>query len=95
MQNWYSQNNPRRSKGVAVGMIVGRGIGVRVADARVVATAESTEITGVAAVRPGNEQDVIPSPEISIIKKCADTFQRNDLDFNLKSLQLIHEMSFW
>jgi hypothetical protein len=83
MQNWYSQNNPFRSNGVAVGMMVGRAAGVRVVmEASVVDTAESTEILGVAAARPGNEQDVIPIPEISIMKKYRHIFQEIGLDFN-------------
>lgn len=57
MQNWYSQNNPLRSKGVAVGRTVGTGRGVFVAGiiASVVATASSTGNVGVAD-RLGNEQ---------------------------------------
>jgi len=66
MQNWYSQNIPFRSNGVAVGSTVGKG--VRVArDANVVATASLIGIMGVAVALPGNEQDVIISPAIVII----------------------------
>lgn len=57
MQNWYSQNKPLRSNGVAVGRIVGMGLGVLVAGiiASVVATASSTGSVGVVDLF-GNEQ---------------------------------------
>lgn len=59
MQNWYSQNKPLKSRGVAVGRTVGRGAGVLVTmDASVVATASSIPGRLGVAVRPGNEQDV-------------------------------------
>jgi hypothetical protein len=66
MQNWYSQNNPFRSNGVAVGNTVGRG-GLVARDANVVATASLMGILGVAVALPGNEQDVKNSPAIVII----------------------------
>src|SRR5829696_6100349 len=49
MQNWYSQNKPFSSNGVAVGNRVGIGCGARVGmDANVVATASCTCRVGVA-----------------------------------------------
>jgi len=68
MQNWYSQNRPLRSNGVAVGSIVGTGAGVLVAiEARVVATASATGMVGV-MFDDGMEQDVRIT-EISINKR--------------------------
>lgn len=71
MQNWYSQNNPRRSNGVAVGRMVGRGRGVEVEGnkARVVATASSTGIVGV-GFRLGREQDAKINSNKILIKNC-------------------------
>jgi hypothetical protein len=68
MQNWYSQNKPFRSNGVAVGIRVGRG-GFVAMDASVVATASSMGMMGVAVALPGKEQDVIESPALVIINK--------------------------
>ena len=68
MQNWYSQNNPFKSNGVAVGIAVGRGVWVA-REASVVATAASIGILGVGEARPGKEQDVIKSPVLAIINK--------------------------
>ena len=68
MQNGYSQNNPSKANGVAVGRTGGNAKGVRVArDARVVATASSMGMMGVAVALPGKEQDVINSPVKDII----------------------------
>jgi hypothetical protein len=47
-------------------MRVGKG-GLVAIDASVVATASSMGRMGVAVARPGNEQDVIKSPETNII----------------------------
>jgi hypothetical protein len=66
MQNWYSQNIPFKSNGVAVGSTVGRGV-LLARDASVVETASSMGIPGVAVALPGNEQAVINSPVIVII----------------------------
>ena len=85
MQNWYSQNKPFKSRGVAVGITVGSGAGVRVAiDARVVATASSIGMPGVADAREGNEQDVIKNPEINIIRGCHKILLTVHLNFNLE-----------
>jgi hypothetical protein len=73
MQNWYSQNNPFRSNGVAVGMIVGRGGRVAM-DASVVATASSMGMMGVAVALPGKEQDVTNNPAKVIIIKVGSIF---------------------
>lgn len=83
MQNWYSQNNPFRSNGVAVGIRVGGG-GLVAIDASVVATASSMGMMGVAVALPGKEQDVIKSPAIVIINKYCPNFLRQSLKFNIQ-----------
>jgi hypothetical protein len=67
---------------VAVGMTVGGG-GLVAMDARVVATASSMGMLGMAVALPGNEQDVIKSPEISIITEYLIIFLISYLNFNL------------
>jgi hypothetical protein len=83
MQNWYSQNNPFRSNGVAVGMRVGGG-GFVAIDASVVATASSMGMMGVAVALPGKEQDVIKSPAIVIITKYCPNILTQSLNFNIQ-----------
>lgn len=70
MQNWYSQNSPFKSKGVAVGktVCIGRGVFVAGIIASVVATASSTGRVGVVDLL-GNEQDAKMN-RVTVIKNC-------------------------
>jgi hypothetical protein len=72
MQNWYSQNKPRKSKGVDVGSTVGNGAGVFVPmEASVVATASSIWRPGVGEGRiPGREQDARMNTIKKNLKNC-------------------------